>query len=571
MSARTTGILAVHVYGSPCDVDGLQRVADRHSLKIIYDAAHAFGTHVHSRGIGNFGDVTMFSFHATKLFHTAEGGALACATPSLKARIDDLRNFGIHGPDGVEAIGLNGKMTELQAALGLCVLDGIAAELARRRVLLERYQRRFATIDGVTWLSTITSNAASCQYAVVRIDEARFGCSRDAVHRELQRFNIFARKYFYPLCSQYRLLSPPAVGEPRESAERDTRRAGSAVRSAVRRIDRSRHRPDLRCNCVRPRRRQAQRRGGHRRMKRISFVLPVYRNEQAVTLTYQQICHVMTSDLQRYGYEIVFVDDGSDDGSPAELAAIHAADEHVRVVTFTRNFGQMAAILAGLKHASGDVIIQLSADLQDPIALVPQMVAEYERGSEVVACHREHREDQWSRRVTSRALYAILRLSLPQIPAGGFDYILLDRKVVDAFNAVDVRNRFFQGDILWFGYKTTFIPYTRPKRTDRSIPIHIFEEAEEFDRRDPRLVVPADPVHFAARRADGIPRFPVRRRYRLWAAAHNIPFTGWAPIMILILVIGGVLMLMLGIIGEYIWRIYDEVKGKPNYVVRQIH
>jgi dTDP-4-amino-4,6-dideoxygalactose transaminase len=203
VSTRSTGILAVHVYGSPCDVDGLQRVADRHGLKIIYDAAHAFGTSVQGRGIGNFGDVTMFSFHATKLFHTAEGGALACATPSLKARIDDLRNFGIHGPDRVEAIGLNGKMTELQAALGLCVLDGLAAELARRRVLLDRYQRRFAAIDGVTWLSAITSNAASCQYAVVRIDQARFGCSRDAVHRELQRFNIFARKYFYPLCSQY--------------------------------------------------------------------------------------------------------------------------------------------------------------------------------------------------------------------------------------------------------------------------------------------------------------------------------------------------------------------------------
>ena len=203
VSARTTGILAVHVYGSPCDVDGLQHVADHHGLKIIYDAAHAFGTRVRGRGIGNFGDVTMFSFHATKLFHTAEGGALVCATPSLKARIDDLRNFGIHGPDRVEAIGLNGKMTELQAALGLCVLDGLAAELARRRVLLERYQRRFATIDGVTWLSASDGNAASCQYAVVRIDEARFGCSRDAVHRELQQFNIFARKYFYPLCSQY--------------------------------------------------------------------------------------------------------------------------------------------------------------------------------------------------------------------------------------------------------------------------------------------------------------------------------------------------------------------------------
>jgi len=306
-------------------------------------------------------------------------------------------------------------------------------------------------------------------------------------------------------------------------------------------------------------------------MKRISFVLPVYRNEHAVTLTYQQIRQVMTADLQRYSYEIVFVDDGSDDGSPAELAAIKAGDEHVRVVTFTRNFGQMAAILAGLKQASGDVIIQLSADLQDPIGLVPQMVAEHERGSEVVACHREHREDPWSRRVTSRALYAILRLSLPQIPAGGFDYILLDRKVVDAFNAVEVRNRFFQGDVLWFGYKTTFIPYTRPKRT-------IGRSQYTFSKKlknsiDAILDSSYLPIRFMS--LLGVLTAFVGFLYAVdivyGRLRHNIPFTGWAPIMILILVIGGVLMLMLGIIGEYVWRIYDEVKGKPNYVVRQIH
>jgi glycosyltransferase involved in cell wall biosynthesis len=306
-------------------------------------------------------------------------------------------------------------------------------------------------------------------------------------------------------------------------------------------------------------------------MKRVSFVLPVYRNERAVTLTYQQIRQVMATDLQRYTYEIVFVDDGSDDGSAAELAAIQVADAQVRVVTFTRNFGQMAAILAGLKQASGEVIIQLSADLQDPIALVPQMLAEYERGSEVVACHREHREDPWSRRVTSRLLYAILRLSLPQIPAGGFDYILLDRKVVDAFNAVDVRNRFFQGDILWFGYKTTFIPYTRPKRP-------IGRSQYTFSKKlknsiDAILDSSYLPIRFMS--LLGVLTAFLGFLYAVdivyGRLRHNIPFTGWAPIMILVLVIGGVLMLMLGIIGEYVWRIYDEVKGKPNYVVRQIH
>jgi len=178
-------------------------VADRYRLKIIYDAAHAFGTRIMDRGIGTFGDATMFSFHATKLFHTAEGGALACADPALKARIDDLRNFGIHGPDAVEAIGLNGKMSELHAALGLSVLEGVAEELTRRARLLALYRERFAELAGIAWLAGLSGVDPSCQYCVIRVDQAMFGCSRDALHRELRTYNVFTRKYFYPLCSQY--------------------------------------------------------------------------------------------------------------------------------------------------------------------------------------------------------------------------------------------------------------------------------------------------------------------------------------------------------------------------------
>jgi dTDP-4-amino-4,6-dideoxygalactose transaminase len=202
ITARTSAILAVHVYGTPCDVDALEAIARRRGLRIIYDAAHAFGVRVRGRAIGTFGDASMFSFHATKLFHTAEGGALACADPTLKAKIEDLRNFGIHGPDAVDGIGLNGKMTELQAALGLCVLERIAGELAARRRLLRRYRARFESIDGIQWLST-DDEQSSCQYAVMRVDARRFGCSRDVLHEGLRAFNVFTRKYFFPLCSEY--------------------------------------------------------------------------------------------------------------------------------------------------------------------------------------------------------------------------------------------------------------------------------------------------------------------------------------------------------------------------------
>ena len=188
----------------------------------------------------------------------------------------------------------------------------------------------------------------------------------------------------------------------------------------------------------------------------ISFVIPVYRNARALTLTYQKIQGVLAGDLAGYDYEFVFVDDGSDDGSLEELLALRAGDPRVRVISFTRNFGQMAAILAGLKAAGGDLVLQMSADLQDPVELIPRMVRDYEAGSELVIGHRAERQDARGARLTSRLFYGIIRLSFPQLPDGGFDYVLMARRVVDSFNSIEVRNRFFQGDLLWMGYKTTF-------------------------------------------------------------------------------------------------------------------
>ncbi len=203
VTPRTTGILAVHVYGIPCHVAALEAVAARHGLKVIYDAAHAFGTTVGGVGIGNFGDATMFSFHATKLFHTAEGGALACARGDRKAAFDHLKNFGILNQDEVDVVGINGKMNELQAALGLAVLDCVAGEVALRRVILARYRERLAGVPGLTLMPELPGVESSCQYFVARIDRRAFGCSRDEVFRQLKAYNVFTRKYFYPLCTDY--------------------------------------------------------------------------------------------------------------------------------------------------------------------------------------------------------------------------------------------------------------------------------------------------------------------------------------------------------------------------------
>ena len=203
ITPRTTAILGVHVYGMPCDVDGLQQVARRHGLKLVYDAAHAFGTTVNGAGIGTFGDLTMFSFHATKLFHTAEGGALASRDEEMRNQINRLRNFGIVGPETVACVGLNGKMNELQAALGLAVLDYLHDEIAERKTLFELYRRLLGNVAGVTMMPDVHGVQKSYQYCAIRIDEEQFGCSRDAVHQELQKYNVISRKYFFPLCSDY--------------------------------------------------------------------------------------------------------------------------------------------------------------------------------------------------------------------------------------------------------------------------------------------------------------------------------------------------------------------------------
>jgi len=203
ITPKTTAILGVHVYGVPCDVDALAAVAARGGLRLVYDGAHAFGVRIGGRGIGTFGDATMFSFHATKLFHTAEGGAVACGDAALRHRIERLKNFGIADQETVEGIGLNGKMNELQAALGLSVLAGMDTEVAKRKALLAIYQQRFGDVRGLALMPALPGVESSYQYCAVRFDANAFGRSRDDVHRALKSYNVFARKYFYPLCSDY--------------------------------------------------------------------------------------------------------------------------------------------------------------------------------------------------------------------------------------------------------------------------------------------------------------------------------------------------------------------------------
>jgi len=203
VTSRTSGILGVHVYGIPCQVEAIDQIARYFGLKVIYDAAHAFGACIGERPIGLFGDATMFSFHATKLFHSAEGGALAVNDPALKRRIDLLMNFGIRDEEHVVMPGINGKMSELSAALGLEVLRVIDDERDRRARIARIYLQRLRDFPGISPLRPGADVRDSLQYFVIRIDAGGAGCSRDALHARLREFNVITRKYFYPLCSEF--------------------------------------------------------------------------------------------------------------------------------------------------------------------------------------------------------------------------------------------------------------------------------------------------------------------------------------------------------------------------------
>lgn len=219
ITPHTTAILAVHVFGTPCDVEKIQEVADRYGLRVVYDAAHAFGVEIGGRGIGTFGDISMFSFHATKLYHTVEGGALVHCDKNLKQRIDLLKNFGIKNEEEVVMPGINGKMNEISAAIGRIMLNYVEGERQKRIRLHKIYNEELADVDGIKVMPTCADDVKlNYQYYVIRIDEKLFGRSRDFVYEEFKKYNVYSRKYFHPLCSEFtcyrQLSSSSAVNLP---------------------------------------------------------------------------------------------------------------------------------------------------------------------------------------------------------------------------------------------------------------------------------------------------------------------------------------------------------------------
>ncbi len=198
---KTSAILPVHVYGNVCDVEKIQQIAKKHNLKVIYDAAHAFGVEINGKGIGTYGDASMFSFHATKVFNTIEGGAVAFHDPSLEVLLNYLKNFGITGKESVEYIGGNAKMNEFQAAMGICNLRHVGDNIELRRQITERYRERLSGIPGIRLIPPKEGVRQNYAYFPVVFDG--FSHTRDEVYELLASHHIFARKYFYPLITDF--------------------------------------------------------------------------------------------------------------------------------------------------------------------------------------------------------------------------------------------------------------------------------------------------------------------------------------------------------------------------------
>jgi dolichol-phosphate mannosyltransferase len=301
---------------------------------------------------------------------------------------------------------------------------------------------------------------------------------------------------------------------------------------------------------------------------KISFVIPVYCNKDSLLVTFLSIKDLLESNFPKLLFEVIFVDDGSLDESWPELKSIFIQHQkQVKLVKLSRNFGQVNAILAGYNFSTGDAVITVSADLQDPINLAGEMISQWMKGQQIVIAYRQSREDSFFSSFLSRIAYKIASISNPKIPVEGFDYFLLSKIAKELLLQFGGSHRFIQGDILWLGLPTTFIPYIRKERLAGKSQWTLSKKLKYFID----LLINASYIPIRTMSLLGL-LFALSGIIYSAIIFYNwfynkTPFQGWSPIIILLLFIGGFIMIMLGIIGEYLWRMYDDIKCKPKYLV----
>jgi dolichol-phosphate mannosyltransferase len=306
-----------------------------------------------------------------------------------------------------------------------------------------------------------------------------------------------------------------------------------------------------------------------------SIDIPVYYNEGALTRTMDAIRKEVIDANPDRTWEVIFVDDGSGDGSYRELLGLQAQAPAgcVRVIKLTRNFGQVSAILAGMAHVRGRCAVIMSADGQDPPGLINEMLAgHFEEGYEVVICAREGRDESAARVWASKFFYGLMRrLSFANMPPGGFDYVLLGRSAIEVFNSNLEAHLFLQGKILWMGFKHKIILYRRRRR-------EIGKSRWTLGKQVTYLIDGALSYSHLPLRCMSLVGILCSLLGFGYAALVIIvklvwgnPVQGWTPLVVIVLMMGGVQMLMLGVIGEYLWRTLQQTRNRDPYVVESIH
>jgi polyisoprenyl-phosphate glycosyltransferase len=298
----------------------------------------------------------------------------------------------------------------------------------------------------------------------------------------------------------------------------------------------------------------------------LSVVAPVYNEEELVELFVKRTC----SALEDYTFELVLVNDGSSDSTPRLLDRIAASDPRVRVIHLSRNFGHQAALTAGLEHAVGDVVAMIDADLQDPPEVIAQMVERWGGGADVVYAVREHRLGETAFKLATASWFYKLFNKLTQVdlePNSG-DFRLLDRRALDALLSMTERSRFLRGMTVWVGFTQTAVPYEREARragetkyTLRKMLRFSLDAIASFSH------LPLQLATYVGLLSAGVAFIAIPVVIGLHFAGSYLP--GFGTITIAILLIGGIQLIALGVIGEYVGRIYDEVKHRPLYIVRE--
>jgi dolichol-phosphate mannosyltransferase len=302
-----------------------------------------------------------------------------------------------------------------------------------------------------------------------------------------------------------------------------------------------------------------------RTLRKVSVCAPVYNEEALVEAFYERA----TAALKDYDYELIIVNDGSSDSTPEKLDALAAADPRLRVVHLSRNFGHQAALTAGLEHARGDAVAMLDADLQDPPELIREMLVEWQNGADVVYMVRAERQGETAFKLaTARWFYALFRkLAQVQLEPNAGDFRLLDRRALDALLSMGERNRFLRGMTVWVGFTQTAIHYTRDARHagETKYPVRKMLRFS-LDAIASFSHVPLQLATYLGFLFAGVAFIAIPVVIILKFTGGYLP--GFGAVTILILLIGGLQLIALGMIGEYVGRIYDESKRRPLYIVR---